>query len=61
MDVKSGTSWTAENLVYVGRGKTVIELGYPYLWQGVMVSVLGLLGLIVLLDPRGSKLFQKSC
>lgn len=61
MDVKSGTSWTAENLVYVGRGKTVIELGYPYLWQGAMVSVLGLLGLIVLLDPRGSKLFQKSC
>lgn len=61
IDVRSGTAWVAENLVYVGRGKTVIELGYPYLWQGAGVSALGLIGLVILLDPRGSKLFQKSC
>ena len=64
MDARSGSAWTAENLIHVGRGKTVIELGYPYLRQGLAVSILGVVGLFILLrpsSPRGGKLFQKSC
>ena len=29
------------NLLYVNRGETVITMSYPYLWQGVAVSIVG--------------------
>lgn len=51
MKVTSGDAWEAENLVYVRKGKTVIKLEYPYLWQGLVVSALGAAGLLVLLWP----------
>ena len=38
----------ANNLVYVDAGTTVIQMRYPYLWQGVAVSVVGLALLIAL-------------
>ena len=35
------------NLLYVGKGTTVIKMSYPYLWQGAVVSIAGLILLVV--------------
>lgn len=36
-DIKSNN-----NLLYVQKGDTVIELKYPYLWQGLLISLAGM-------------------
>ena len=31
------------NLTYVNKGTTVIKLGIPYIWQGALISIAGLI------------------
>ncbi|MCI1998694.1 MAG: hypothetical protein LKJ49_08675 [Olsenella sp.] len=35
------------HLTVVGKGTTTLPLSYPYLWQGVAVSALGIAFLVV--------------
>lgn len=35
------------NLMYVNKGKTVIKMSYPYLWQGTAVSAVGVVLMVV--------------
>lgn len=36
-------AYTKNNLAYVNKGKTIIKLSYPYFWQGIAVSIAGLI------------------
>lgn len=37
------------HLTYVNQGKTIIQLSYPYLWQGIGISMAGLVLMVVYL------------
>lgn len=43
------------NLLKVNKGKTVITMKYPYLWEGILVSVIGLAATFVLAFVKKKK------
>ena len=43
------------NLMYVNKGTTVIKMNYPYLWQGIVVSVVGVVLMVVWLIVKKKK------
>lgn len=45
----SSKIYTSENLLNVENGQTVVNVTYPYLYQGIVVSIIGVLGMSVLL------------
>jgi len=47
-DIFEGDFYVKNRMVYVHRGKTLIKMHYPYLAQGVLLSVFGLALLFVL-------------
>lgn len=54
-------AYSKNHLTYVNKGKTVIKLHYPYLWQGLTVTVLGLAGAVFfILNAEKRKKKQKS-
>lgn len=52
MDVRSGDARAVNNLVYVGRGKTVISVSSPWPWSGIAASATGIALLYLLVRPR---------
>lgn len=43
------------NLMYVNKGKTVIKMSYPYLWQGALVSAAGVVLMVVWMIVKKKK------
>ncbi len=41
--------WSRNQLLYVNEGTTLIQLKYPYFWEGLLVTVIGIVGSILLL------------
>lgn len=58
-------AYAKNNLTYVNSGKTVIKLHYPYFWQGLAVTALGLAASVVFMmavkrrpeKSRGKRLY----
>lgn len=40
-------AYTKNHLTFVNKGKTVIKLHYPYLWQGIVITVIGLVASVI--------------
>ena len=40
-------AYTKNHLTFVKKGKTVIKLHYPYLWQGIVITVIGLVASVI--------------
>ena len=47
-DMFEGNFKVSKRLVIVNKGETVIKMHYPYLKQGIAVTVLGIIFLIIL-------------
>lgn len=45
----SSKIYPSENFLNVEKGQTVVNVTYPYLYQGIVVSIIGVLGMSVLL------------
>ena len=41
--------------MYVNKGKTVIKMNYPYLWQGALVSAVGVVLMVVWMIVKKKK------
>ena len=57
-DIFRGNFTERNRLIYVGKGTTEIEMHYPYLVQGILMSVAGAVAVAVIslfIKPRGRK------
>lgn len=55
--VKEGRNiWEEHNLTYTDAGVTKIEMHYPYLWQGLAVSVAGIILTVILLRKKNGEI-----
>lgn len=55
--------YSMNNLIYVNQGTSVIPMKHPYWWQGLLVSILGLMALIAVVRrvyPNSLKKLMKS-
>lgn len=50
-----------EHLLYVNKGQTWISFSYPYLWQGIGVSVIGVIGYLLFWNYMRKKHCEKHC
>lgn len=53
MDEREGSARNVNNLVYVGRGKTVVSCSTPWFWPGLAASAAGIAVTVLLTRPVG--------
>lgn len=57
-DIFTGNYRVSGRLVYVNKGNTIIKMHYPYLKQGITMSILGIIFLITLIIAPWSRILS---